>query len=157
MEIVSELTVARPEQGKYLQQYGEMLIGMNRGDEGMAMLQQVLDGSNMMSKEYRKSLLDFALVYARLGFAEKSFFYINFAYDLGEPTVPSLLCLIEASILAKDEDKAAHAINQLLSKITWTELISILEKTSLSTPELPLDYNELLQYVNNWITKQIIQ
>ena len=74
MEIMSRLTVARPEQGKYLQQYGEMLIGMSKADEGITLLQQVLADSDMRSKEYRKSLLDFALVYARLGFAKNLFF-----------------------------------------------------------------------------------
>ncbi|WLE98228.1 MAG: tetratricopeptide repeat protein [Candidatus Electrothrix communis] len=128
MGIMSGLTVARPGQMKYLQQYGEMLIGMNSVNEGMAMLQQVLDGSNIRSKEYRNSLLDFALVYARLGFAEKSFFYINFAHVLDVPTVPSLLCFVEASILAKEEDKADNAITQLLLEITWAEFIAILEK-----------------------------
>ncbi|MDU9048189.1 MAG: hypothetical protein Q3M30_05030 [Candidatus Electrothrix sp. Rat3] len=157
MEIMSELTVARPEQGKYLQQYGEMLIGMNRGDEGMAMLQQVLDGSNMMSKEYRKSLLDFALVYARLGFAEKSAFYINFAHDLGVPTVPSLLCLIEASILTEKEKQANDALTQLLSKITWAEFIGILEEKSTDTPILPLNYPLIREYSKKWLTQLQIQ
>ena len=132
--------MARPEQGKYLQQYGEMLISMSKADEGITLLQQVLADSDMRSKEYRKSLLDFALVYARLGFAEKSIFYINFAHDLGVPAVPSLLCFVEASILAKEEDKANDAITHLLSKITWAEFIAILEEKSTNTPILPLNY-----------------
>ncbi|MCW5202179.1 tetratricopeptide repeat protein [Desulfobulbus sp. US4] len=157
MEIMSGLTVAKPEQGKYLQQYGEMLIGMSRADEGITMLQQVLADSNIKSKEYRKSLLDFALVYARLGFAEKSFFYINFAHDLGVPTVPSLLCFVEASILAKEEDKADNAITQLLLEITWAEFIAILEKKSTNTPVLPLNYPLIREYSKNWLTRLQIQ
>ncbi|MCI5141260.1 MAG: hypothetical protein D3909_05940 [Candidatus Electrothrix sp. ATG1] len=127
---------------------------MNRVDEGMTILQQVLDDSDMMSKEYRKALLDLALVYARLGHTEKSAFYIRLAKQLGVSVVPSSLCFIEASLLAGEREKADKAMHHLLSQITWVELITILEKTSPNTPGLPLNYSRLLKFTKKWLTQQ---
>ncbi|RWX49256.1 Tetratricopeptide repeat-containing protein [Candidatus Electrothrix marina] len=157
VQIMDQLTRTNPKQTQYLQQYGEMLIGMNRGDEGIALLQHVLADSNMMSKTYRNSLIDFALIYARLGLPEKSFFYINFAHDLGAPTVSSLLCFIEISLLATREDKADKTMRHLLLKITWAELIAILEETSPNPPALPLNYRQLRRYAEKWILQQQTQ
>ncbi|MCI5123455.1 MAG: hypothetical protein D3925_03010, partial [Candidatus Electrothrix sp. AR5] len=154
MVIMDELTDANPTRGKYFQQYGEMLISEGQDGDGIAILQHALDSSDMLSDEYRKTLLDFALVYARSGLTEKSAFYMRLADMLGVPIVPSSLCFIEASLLVERRDKAGQAMNFLLSKITWSELIEILEGTSPNPPSLPLDYALLRQYAADWITKQ---
>ncbi|CAK8713929.1 Tetratricopeptide repeat-containing protein [Candidatus Electrothrix laxa] len=156
MEIMNELTDADPTRGKYLQRYGEMLISENRVNEGITVLQSALSHSEMVSNEYSKSLLDFSLVYARSGFTKKSAFYMRLADILGVPVVPSSLCFIEASLLAERRDKADQAMNFLLSKITWAELVKILEGTSPNTPALPFDYPLLLDYAVEWIAEQEI-
>lgn len=94
---MNELTLENPEQGKYLQQYGEMLISLGRVTKGITILQRALAHSDILSQEYRKTLLDLALVYARLGLTEKSTFYMRLADMLEVPVVPSSLCFIEAS------------------------------------------------------------
>ncbi|XCN71768.1 MAG: tetratricopeptide repeat protein [Candidatus Electrothrix aestuarii] len=153
IHIMEQLTLENPKQEKYLQQYGEMLIAMNRVDEGRTLLQQVVANSNMTSEPYKNSLIALALIYATSDFAEKSFFYINLAHDLGEPTVPSLLCLIEASLLTKKEKLASETLTQLLAKITWTEFIALLEEKSINTPLLPLNYPLLQEYSKKWLNQ----
>ncbi|MCI5164581.1 MAG: hypothetical protein D3903_00485 [Candidatus Electrothrix sp. GM3_4] len=154
VQIMSGLTLSKPDQGKYLQLYGEMLVGMNRVEKGITILQQALTGSEMTSKTYRKTLLDFALVYARLGFMEKSSFYMLLADRLGLPIMPSSLYFIEANLLAGKSEKADQTMQHLLSEITWSELVAILEETSPNTPILPLDYYRLRQYAKNWLNVQ---
>ncbi|WPD21714.1 MAG: tetratricopeptide repeat protein [Candidatus Electrothrix scaldis] len=154
LNLISGLAQARPKKGVYLQQYGEMLIGMNRLAEGMIILRHVISEFPMTSTEYRKALLDFALIYARLDSMKKSSFYMRLADRLGVPVVPSSLCFIEASLLAGKKEKTGQAMQHILYKITWAELIAILEERSPNTPILPLNYPYLLQYAEEWLTEQ---
>ncbi len=152
--LATDIAQAKPEKGAYLQQHGEMLVGMNHVAEGMAVLRRVFAHSDMMSEEYRKTLLDFSLVYARLGSMQKSALYARMADMLDVPVVPSSLCFIEASLLAGKSEKADQAMRLMLSKITWSELIEILEENSPDTPVLPLNYPLLRQYAAGWIARQ---
>ncbi len=154
LEVMAGLTQVKSEKGVYIQQYGEMLIALKRVKEGVAVLQQVFAHSDMKSEEYRKTLLNFALVYARMGVMDKSSLYMHLAEILGVPVVPGLLCFIETSLLAGNPVKADQAIQNILSQITWPELIKILNEQSSDIPSKALNYSLLRQYANDWLAEQ---
>jgi tetratricopeptide (TPR) repeat protein len=154
VQIMAELVEARSENGGYLQQHGEMLIALNRVEEGAAVLQRVFAHSDMKTEEYRKTLLNFALIYARMGFMDKSSFYIHLADMLGVPVVPRSLCVIEISLLTDRQAEADQAMQAILSKITWPELITILYEQAPNIPSKAINYPLLRQYAADWIARQ---
>ncbi|MCW5198151.1 tetratricopeptide repeat protein [Desulfobulbus sp. F4] len=154
LNVITGLAQAKPNKGVYLQQYGEMLIALNHVEEGAAVLQRVFAHSDMKTEEYRKTLLNCALVYARMRFIDKSSFYIHLADMLGVPVVPSSLYVIEISLLAGKPAKADQAMQAMLSQITWPELIAILNEQSPDIPSKALNYPLLRQYAVEWLAAQ---
>ncbi len=154
LKIISGLTQTKPDKGIYLQQHGEMLLSLNRVEEGIAILQRVFAHSDMQAEEYCKTLLNFALVYARIGFFEKSSFYRHLADSLGVPVVPASIYVIEISLLTGKQAEADQAMRTILSRITWPELIAILNEQSSDIPSKALNYPLLQQYAADWIARQ---
>lgn len=154
LKVILGLTQTKPDKGVYLQQHGEMLIALNRVEEGIAILKRVFAHSDMKNEEYRKTLLNFALIYAKMDLMDKSFFYIHLANTLGVPIVPSSLCVIEISLLSGKQAEADQAMHALLAQITWPELISVLNEQPLNIPSKILNYPLLRQYATDWIAHQ---
>lgn len=154
LENITPLILAKPNNGKFLQRYGELLIATGEPEKGIVSLQKALKELSPQSFEYKMTLLNFSLFYSHQNSMTKAVLYDRLAQRLNAPPIPTLLCIIETSLYLNNTNRADTALKILLSQLTWPELMGILQNTSPNRPTLPLDTGKLFTYVNTWLTAQ---
>jgi tetratricopeptide (TPR) repeat protein len=154
IKTVAELVNNHRENGKHLQFYGELLLAVDKKQQGIKILRKALAASDFQSSEYRMALLNLALAYTKLGSYDKVAFYIQLAKELDAPEVPTLLCLLEYYIHTDKVTQAEYTFDQLLGELTWTELMTILERTHPDYSALPLSYSRVRQYTSEWLANR---
>ena len=151
METMSGLIKKFPNDGRFQLLYGEMLISLDKTEDGLAALGRAISSLNKKEGEYPVALLDLSLVYGKLGNAGKASWFLNAARHFDAPAPLTNLCLLEHSIRAKEPAKGEIAFQALLSQFSWIELMDQLNERSLERLTTPFSYPLLREYASAWI------
>ena len=151
IETITGLVEKFPGEGRFQLLYGEMLIALDRKEDGLVALGSAFSSLNKKEGEYPVALLDLSLVYGRLGNTEKASFFLNAAKHFDAPVPLTNICHLEYSIRSVQPVKAELAFQSLLSQFSWVELMAQLNEKSTEQLTLPLSYPLLREYVSSWI------
>ena len=156
VKTLTELIDSHENQAKLYLYHGEMLIVSGKLLPGIASLHKTLKNASQQSDEYLMALLDLSLAFGRLGSTQKSAFFTRLAQTLGSSPVPTALCFLEHNLRQNRPEKANQAIHVLLSQLSWTKFLSIVNRKSPDYATYPLDYERMNEFVNNWVKLQKI-
>lgn len=136
-----------------LRLYGEILVALNKFEEGTEVFRQILRKTPINSKDRAVIYLDLALIKSKQGSFDTAAFFINNAQAHGASPLFVSLCRLDNNIRFGEHEKADKNIRQILTHITWPGLRAILLQKPKSRTTLPISYSLLLEYTNNWINK----